>query len=298
MLDFRFSIAAVAFFTSADALLGQGTYKLEVKTQLKPAAALTFEGTKIQRSALKDDPGFRLQYTFKKDGKPLKSLEARGAESVDLPDQSPGTYSVTLELFHPSYKSGSVQKGQFRQASNELIYELKAPAKAGGPAQVKLIGNKPLIDTSRVLGKPAVVLQCGKGGGKEEKELLAPGYEFQLLQGTRHDGWGPPAGKSHAWLDKDKVHFVLKVPVGVAGVLRLHSVDGEGTNFRFRMQKLLVEGKEIATQAVFHGAGVVEVIDISAKDTQDGKIDVVFQNALRPLTAVVSVVEFFPQEKR
>ena len=78
----------------------------------------------------------------------------------------------------------------------------------------------------------------------------------------------------------------------------LHAVDGEGTNFRFRMQKLLVEGKEIATQAVFHGAGVVEVIDISAKDTQDGKVDVVFQNALPPLTAVVSVVEFFPQEKR
>src|SRR5262245_58333831 len=176
MPKIRFVFVAIPFLAQVATLFGQGTYKLEVKTQLKPAAVLSLEGMKIQRSALKDDPGFRLQFTFKKGDKPLKSLEARGAESVDLPDQAPGTYSVTLELFHPGYKSGTVQKGQFRQASNELNYELKAPAKPGAPPQIKLIGNKPLIDTSRVLGKPALVLQCGKGGGKEEKELLAPGY--------------------------------------------------------------------------------------------------------------------------
>src|SRR5262249_39091575 len=112
---------------------------------------------------------------------------------------------------------------------------------------------------------------------------------------TRHDGWGPPAGKSHAWLDKEKVHFVLKVPAGVAGVLRLHAVDGEGTNFRFRMQNLLVEGKTVANQAVFHGAGGVELIDVTAKDTQDGKVEVIVQSGMPPLTAVISTVEFFPK---
>src|SRR5262249_35687632 len=124
-----------------------------------------------------------------------------------------------------------------------------------------------------------------------------PGYDYQVLQGSPFDGWGPPAGKSHAWLDKDKVHFVVKVPAGVAGVLRLHAVDGDSNNMLFRTQKLLVEGREIASQAVFHGAGVVELVEISSKDTADGKVEVLLQNTQPKLTAVISTIEFFPTAK-
>src|SRR5262245_31070663 len=108
-------------------LAAQGTYKLEVKPALVPSATLSLDGDKVQRSALKEDPGFRLHYLFKKDGKPLTTLQARGAEKLDIPDKKPGTYSVVLELFYPSYKSGNKQKGEFRAASNELTYEVKAP---------------------------------------------------------------------------------------------------------------------------------------------------------------------------
>ncbi len=291
----RHCLAALVVLACAAGLArGQATYKLEVKPALRPSATLTLEGTHIRRSALKYDPGFRLQLAFKKNGKALKAIPARGADRVDLPDQTPGTYSAVLELFYPSYKTGDAQKGQFRVASNELIYEVQAPARPGATPRVVLLANRPLTNGGRVLGKPAVVIQCGKGQGAQEKELLAPGYDYELVQGTRYDGWGPPAGKSHGWIHKDEVRCVLKVPVGVTGVLRLHAVDGGGTNFRFRVQKLLVEGREIANQAVFHGAGVIEVVDVSAKDTSDGKIEIVVKSMLPPLTAVLSSVEFYP----
>jgi hypothetical protein len=290
------ALAGLAF--TAGLLRAQPTYKVEVKSNLKPSATLTLDGTQVRRSPLRDDPGFRMQYTFKKDGKPLRAVQARGAERVELPEKAPGIYSVVLELFYPTYKAGDMKKGQFRPASNELIYEVKPPARPAGPVRVVLLGSKALPDPSRRLGKPALVLQCGKGQGKQEKELVGPGYDYQLLQGTRFDGWGPPAGKSHCWMDKDKVHFVLKVPRGVTGVLRLHAVDGDGTNFLFRTQQLLVEGQLVATQAVFHGAGVVELVDVAAKDTADGKVEVVIKSTRPPLTAVISTVEFLPAAER
>src|SRR5260370_40771002 len=102
-------------------------------------------------------------------------------------------------------------------------------------------------------------------------------------------------------MDKDKVHFVLKVPAGVAGVLRLHAVDGDGSNSLFRMQMLLVQGKEVSSQAVFHGLGVVALVDVVAKDTQAGKVEVIFRNTrplqMPPLTAVISTVDFCPIAK-
>jgi hypothetical protein len=140
-------------------------------------------------------------------------------------------------------------------------------------------------------------VQCGKENGAKEKVVLAAGYGYQLVLGSRHDGWKPPAGKSHAWLDREKVHFILTVPKGVAGVLRLHSVDGDGTNFSFRVQSVLVAGKVVAAQAVFHGPGVIQQVAIDSKETQDGKIDVVIKNERPELTAVISTVEFFSTGK-
>src|SRR5437588_13944 len=52
-------------------LAAQPTYRLEVRPFVKPRATLTLDGTKVKRSAVKDDPGFRLQYHIKKDGKTL-----------------------------------------------------------------------------------------------------------------------------------------------------------------------------------------------------------------------------------
>jgi hypothetical protein len=119
----------LASLVFAGQAIAQPTYKLDVKSDLKPLATLKLEGTKISRTALKDDPGFRLQYAFKKDGKPLESLEGRSRESLDVPQKDAGTYTVVLELFYPAYKGGTAQKGEFKPISNVLTYKVEAGGK-------------------------------------------------------------------------------------------------------------------------------------------------------------------------
>lgn len=135
----RWSCILCLVLALASEALGQPTYKLEVKSNLKPAATLRLEGDKISRGALKDDPGFRLQYSFKKEGKPLTTVEARSNSTLEIPDKTPGTYTVVLEVFYPTYKTGNDQKGQFKPVSNELTYQVKPPEKAGGPVQIVVL---------------------------------------------------------------------------------------------------------------------------------------------------------------
>jgi hypothetical protein len=104
----------------------QPTYKLDVKPNLKPLATLKLEGTKIMRTSIKDDPGFRLQYHFKKDGKTQSTAEARSATTLEVPQKDAGTYTVVLELFYPAYKGGTAQKGEFKPISNVLTYKVEA----------------------------------------------------------------------------------------------------------------------------------------------------------------------------
>ena len=131
-----FVLVAMAALTTA-----QPTYKLDVKPNLKPQATLQLDGTRITRSSIKDDPGFRLQYHFKKDGKTVTTVEARSQTAVELPQKEAGTYTVVLELFYPAYKGGTQQKGEFKPISNLLTYRVTAPAKAGD--QIKVVVVEP-----------------------------------------------------------------------------------------------------------------------------------------------------------
>src|SRR5262249_37542808 len=159
-------------------------YKLEVGAHLKPLATLRIEGTRLVRSAVKDDPGFRLQYHFKKDGKTVATVEARANPGVDIPQKEAGTYTVVLELFHPTYQPGNQQGGAFKEVSTVLPYGLERGAKPGDPIKVTVV--EPPAPPA---GKPALVVQCGKGGGKQQDEVVSPGFAYQLLQGTPLDGW-------------------------------------------------------------------------------------------------------------
>ena len=105
----------------------QPTYKLDVKTHLKPLATLKLEGNSLTRTELEDDPGFRLQYHIKQpDGKSILTVEARSSARLDLPIQTTGTFIATLELFYPGYKGGTGQKGEFKPISNVLTYKVEA----------------------------------------------------------------------------------------------------------------------------------------------------------------------------
>ncbi len=115
---------------------GQPTYKLEVKPEHKPAATLKWQGGKFVRSDVADDPGFRLQVHFKKDGKSVAVVEARASKEVAPPPTlAPGNYTVVLELFYPNYKAGTAPKGTYKPVSNLLAFRIEA----GPPARVVLV---------------------------------------------------------------------------------------------------------------------------------------------------------------
>jgi len=121
----------------------QPTYKLGVKPDLKPLATLQFQGHQLKRSDLNDDPGFRMQYEFKKDGKSVAQAEARATPELAVPLKEAGTYTVVLELFFPAYKGGGVQKGEFKPVSNVLTFKFEPGAKADEPGKVTLVETPP-----------------------------------------------------------------------------------------------------------------------------------------------------------
>jgi len=127
-----FGLTCLVLLAQAPWSAAQPTYRLDVKADLKPAVQLRLDGLKVHRSAVTDDPGFRLQYLFRKEGQPIASLEARSRQSVDLPKLEPGVYNVAIELFFPAYKGGAAQKGQFKPISNVITYriEVGSPARA------------------------------------------------------------------------------------------------------------------------------------------------------------------------
>jgi hypothetical protein len=143
----RLLIASVAWLLVTGAAVAQPTYKLDVKPELRPRATLRLAGKQVGRSALTDDPGFRLQFHFKKDGKSVAVIEARSKDAVDLPAEA-GVYTVVLELFHPAYKGGTAQKGEFRPVSPVLAYRVEA----GNPLRIVPLPPPPCSATRLMFG--------------------------------------------------------------------------------------------------------------------------------------------------
>ena len=124
--------------------LAQPTYKLGVKPDLKPLATLKLEGPRLKRSDLHDDPGFRMQYHFKKDGKTAAEVEARATPDLAVPLKEAGTYTVVLELFYPAYKGGGARKGEFKAVSNVVTFKWEPGAKPDQPGKAMLIEPPPV----------------------------------------------------------------------------------------------------------------------------------------------------------
>ena len=133
------TVAVCLLLGLAAPLAAQPTYKNEVKPDLKPLATLQLQGAQLTRSAVTDDPGFRLQYHFKKDDKTAATAEARAATTLDLPIKEAGTYTVVLELFYPAYKGGTEQKGAFKAVSNVVKFRVEAGAKPEDPVKITVI---------------------------------------------------------------------------------------------------------------------------------------------------------------
>jgi hypothetical protein len=281
---FRVAMAALAFlgcFAQA-----QPTYKLDVKTHLKPLATLSLKGSRLTRTAIKDDPGFRLQYHFRRAGKSVATVEARSQSTLTIAQKEAGPYTVVLELFYPAYKGGTGQKGEYRAVSNVLHFRVEPGVLPKDPARVV-----PVELPAPVAGKPALVIQCGKGAGKNQDQVVSRSYGYQLLQGSFFDGWPKTAGTTHAWVDAKAIRFAVEVPPGTAGTLRLLLVDGDG---RKRKQRITVGGKVRAEVDAFGEAGKKWELALTAVDTREGKVAVALDNLNPAATAVVSIIEFIP----
>jgi hypothetical protein len=275
--------AMLGWFAPASA---QPTYKLDVKPHLKPLATLSLKNARLSRTAVKDDPGFRLQYHFRQGGKTVATVEARSNPTLAIPQKEAGIYTVVLELFYPAYKGGIQQKGEFKPVSNVIRFQVVAGAKPRGPVKVVLV-ELPMP----VRGKPALVLQCGKGSGKNQEELISKGYGYSLLQGSLFDAWAKTAGKTHAWVDAKEVRFELAVPPGTAGTLRLFFVDGDS---RKRKLRVTVQAKARGDVEGFGMAGKKWEIKLTAADTKAGKVEVMVQTLNPAASAVLSTLEFIP----
>jgi hypothetical protein len=131
------SLAVLGLALAPALASAQPTYKLDVKPELKPSAVLSVADNAVARTNLKDDPGFRLQYHFKKDGQDAGAVEARSALTVAPPKTDPGVYTVVLELFYPAYKGGVETKGEYKPVSNVLTFRVEP----GAPLKISVVPN-------------------------------------------------------------------------------------------------------------------------------------------------------------
>jgi hypothetical protein len=271
-------LLGLLWLTRADA---QATYKLEVNKELRPLATLKLQGHTVTRSNVKDDPGFRLQYRFTRGGKEVAVIDARAHPAAEVPHKEPGTYAVVLELFHPTYKPGKQQRGQFRPVSEVLTYRVEPGAKPDEPGKVVFVGSAPAPGTA------ALFVRCGKG--KQQDEVLAKGFGYKLLQGQALDGAPGKEGRAYRWQDPKEVRFELMLPAGTVGTLRLHFLDGDGQK---RKQRVVVQGKPRGDLEGFAAPGKTLAVPLTAAELATGKVEVSVQNLNPTGSAAVTAVEF------
>lgn len=120
MQRMRFPLALLIVLAGLASASAQPAYKLGVRPEFAPKAEIKLEGSRVVRTPVANDPGFRLLWHIKKDGKSVATIEARSSSGAELPIQEDGTYTVSLELFFPTFKTGNAQKGEFKAISNAL----------------------------------------------------------------------------------------------------------------------------------------------------------------------------------
>jgi hypothetical protein len=216
-------------------------------------------------------------------------MEARGGTTLAIPQKTPGAYTVVLELFYPAYKGGSAQKGEFKAVSNVVHFRVLAGARPADPVKVVLV--EPPRPAFPAAGKAALVIQCGKGEGKQQDELIFPKFGYKLVKGGSFAGWPKGEVKTHCWYDPKEVRFELVVPPRTTGTLRLFFVDGGDAK---RKQRISVQGKARGDLASFAGPGKKLEVLLTAAEVISGKVDVSVENLNLAANAVVSTVEFIP----
>jgi hypothetical protein len=132
-----------------------------------------------------------------------------------------------------------------------------------------------------------VVLNCGSR--TNDIDFLEDGWDFSFKQGYAYAEWKNEV--SHSWAsDKEPLELDLYCPKGAAGTLKLYLLDGD--NFGGgRKESVSVAGKVIGKYENFQQGIWVEA-PVTAADTAQGMIPVVFTNLRDGANVVVSKVVF------
>jgi hypothetical protein len=86
-----------------------------------PRAEIYLEERRIVRGEVSNDWGSRLQWRVSRDGKVVAVAPARGSDSYEHPDTTPGAYEVVLEMWkYEGFKAK--EHGQFVEVSNKVRY--------------------------------------------------------------------------------------------------------------------------------------------------------------------------------
>jgi len=153
-----------------------------------------------------------------------------------------------------------------------------------GPRTTLAVATEP---EKLVLSKePALVVQCGRTHAGSQSEIIERGYGYQLLEGGIHDGWGAPIARSHAWAHAAQVRFLLRMPPGTTGKLRMLFVCDNNT----RKHRVLIQGKPVGEEVSMYG-GQGKWVDVPiGPELRAGTIEV----TLRGHHPAVSTIEFYP----
>ncbi len=101
---------------------------MEQKFEGNPHADIRLEGRKVIRGDVLNDWGSLLQWSVRKNGKPVATVPARADQTYQHPDATPGKYEIVLQMWkyvnYAKDKKGEFTVSKFIDVSNKVTYTI------------------------------------------------------------------------------------------------------------------------------------------------------------------------------
>jgi len=101
---------------------------MEQKFEGNPHADIRLEGRKVIRGDVVNDWGSLLQWSVRKNGKPVATVPARADAAYQPPDATPGTYEIVLQMWkyvnYAKDQKGEFTVSKFVDVSNKVTYTI------------------------------------------------------------------------------------------------------------------------------------------------------------------------------
>jgi hypothetical protein len=101
---------------------------MEQRFEGKPEATIRIEGRRLTRTVVTHDWGLRLQWEIKRNGQVVATVDARPELTYEHTDNTPGDYSVVLQMWHyqgyAKNPQGEFTRSTFITISNTVTYKI------------------------------------------------------------------------------------------------------------------------------------------------------------------------------